>query len=443
MVPAVRGVGIVRVSQTSGREGERFASPAEQRDRIKSACERDGLDLVETIEELDVSGGTPLEQREGLRRAVEMVEAGDAEVIVAAYFDRLVRSLAVQGEVVSRVEAAGGRVLAVDVGEVSGASAGQWLTGTFLGAVAEYQRRTTRERTAGAQARAVERGVAPWANIPPGYRRTESGALEPDDDAPAVLVAFELRAGGASITEVRAHLREHGIERTHSAVTKMLQSRVYLGEIHFGKLVNREAHSAIVSPAVFAAVQRVRVPRGPRAKSARLLAHLGVLRCGTCGTKLVVGASGGHAFYRCPPVGDCHRKMTISATVAEQVVTDAVIKRFGAAKGRASAGKKARAAEAIAQQAQADLDAAIRAFAGLAEEAAAIERLAELREARDRAIEDASHLRSLQAGETINLAADWERLTLEARRGVIKAAVVEATVFPGRGAERITVTLRE
>jgi hypothetical protein len=46
---------------------------------------------------------------------VELVEAGDANVVVA-YFDRLVRSLAVQVEVVERIERAGGAILAVDVG---------------------------------------------------------------------------------------------------------------------------------------------------------------------------------------------------------------------------------------------------------------------------------------------------------------------------------------
>jgi DNA invertase Pin-like site-specific DNA recombinase len=51
-----------------------------------------------------VSGGTPLEHRDKLRRAVEAVEAGDADVIVVAYFDRLVRSLRVQARssIVSR-----------------------------------------------------------------------------------------------------------------------------------------------------------------------------------------------------------------------------------------------------------------------------------------------------------------------------------------------------
>jgi len=58
------------------RSGEQFVSPTEQAERIRTACERDGLRLVDTLEELDISGGAPLERRPGLRRAVEMVEAG-------------------------------------------------------------------------------------------------------------------------------------------------------------------------------------------------------------------------------------------------------------------------------------------------------------------------------------------------------------------------------
>jgi hypothetical protein len=42
-----RAIGIVRVSQVKGREGESFASPDEQRERIEAACERDGLALVD------------------------------------------------------------------------------------------------------------------------------------------------------------------------------------------------------------------------------------------------------------------------------------------------------------------------------------------------------------------------------------------------------------
>jgi hypothetical protein len=51
----------------------------------------------------------------------------------------------VQDELVTRVESAGGQVLAIDVGRVTNGSAGQWLSGTMLDAVAEYIRATQRE----------------------------------------------------------------------------------------------------------------------------------------------------------------------------------------------------------------------------------------------------------------------------------------------------------
>ena len=45
-----------------------------------------------------------MEERRSLREATE---AGKASVLIVGYFHRLMRSLRVQGEVVSRVEAAG------------------------------------------------------------------------------------------------------------------------------------------------------------------------------------------------------------------------------------------------------------------------------------------------------------------------------------------------
>ena len=214
----MRAVGIIRVSRT---KGEGIVSLDEQRDRIQAACERDDMELVEVFPEPDVSGGAPLEKRPGLSRAVAMIEAGQADRLVVAYFDRLVRSISVQAEIVSRVEAAGGAILAVDVGQVTNGSAGQWLSGNVLGLVAEYQRRTTAERTAEAKRRAIARGVPTFDRIPPGYRRTSDRTLEPDPKtAPIVQEAFQLRARGATIKEVQAFLRENGIDRGFTGTQK-------------------------------------------------------------------------------------------------------------------------------------------------------------------------------------------------------------------------------
>ena len=60
----------------------------EQADRIASIAEREGFAVVAVIEELQVGGGTPLANRAGLRRAVEMVEAGEASVVVIIRLER-------------------------------------------------------------------------------------------------------------------------------------------------------------------------------------------------------------------------------------------------------------------------------------------------------------------------------------------------------------------
>jgi DNA invertase Pin-like site-specific DNA recombinase len=342
---ARRAIGIVRVSQVNGRDGGAGEwSPDEQLGRIRVECEREGLRLVDVHEELDVSGGTPLERRDGLRQAVEAIENGPADMIAAAYFDRLFRSLTVQTEVVERVERAGGQVLAVDVGQGTNGTAAQWVSGSMLGLVSEYQRRTAAERSAEAQTRAVARGIVPWPNIPPGYDRVRDKPLVPNADAPTVVEAFRMRADGATVAEVRTFLGAHGIRRSYHGVGSMLASRVYVGEIHFGDLVNLSAHPAIVDSDTFRRVQRMKVSRGRKAKSDRLLARLDVLRCDSCGARMVVGSAnhGSYPLYRCPPTGDCTRRVTISAEIVEKIVADDVRRALADAEGRASVENNAR-----------------------------------------------------------------------------------------------------
>jgi len=49
--------------------------------------------VASPIPEIDVSGKLPLSRHPGLLAAIEMIEAGRADQLVVACFDRLVRSL--------------------------------------------------------------------------------------------------------------------------------------------------------------------------------------------------------------------------------------------------------------------------------------------------------------------------------------------------------------
>jgi site-specific DNA recombinase len=420
-------------------------SPIEQRQRIEATCEREGFKLLDTLPEKDVSGGAPLDRRPGLSRAVAMIEAGQADVIVVAYFGRLFRRIRVQAEVAQRVEEAGGMLFAADVGEVRSDTASGWITSSMLGVVAEYHRRTTRERTVEAKRRSVANGKAPFPRLPFYLRR--QGGKGPIEHHPRrvglMREAARMRLEGATIATIRAYLKKHRVTLSYHGVQSLFASRLLLGELRFGAMLNEHAFSPVIDVETWQRLQRVSVPRGRRAKSERLLARLGVLRCATCDSRMVVGTSQGqYSFYRCPPVGDCPQRVTISAEVAERAVVEAVRELLAGIEGRASVeGGVSEAADELTRRQEA-LDAAIRTFAGLEDEPGARERLLELRAARDQAREHHDDLAAASAPAVTVSAGDWDLLTLAERRALIRALIATASVSPGRGSDRITVEPR-
>jgi DNA invertase Pin-like site-specific DNA recombinase len=438
-----RAIGVIRVSRTKGDDAR---SPGDQRARIEHACTNNTLRLIDVVEELDVSGGRSLSKRPGLAHAVEAVEAGAADVIVVAYFDRLVRSLAVQAEVVDRIEKAGGRVLTVDVGEISNGSAAQWLSATMLGMVAEYARRSVSERTADAKRDAVARGVAPFANVPPGIRRRdEDRVLEPDPEvAPLIRQAFELRAEGKTLAEVRSFLVEHGVPVTEPGTRSLLACRLYLGELRFGQHVNPNVFAPIVNRGLWRRVQAMKVPKGRYAKSERLLARLGVLRCANCGARLTVNSTSPRAgktycSYRCDN-DDCVAHVTIAAELAEAEVVRLTKQLLEAAHGEASIHAQVRAAELALEQAEAARDALVDALTGIPGKAA----VAKLRESQA-AVEQATDLladlqRRVPDGRRALSVADWDGFTFAERRRLITLALERvdvASAGPLAGAARL------
>jgi DNA invertase Pin-like site-specific DNA recombinase len=448
-----RAIGIVRVSQRDDDSGH---SPEVQARAILTKAAGEGLTVLpEDIwdENVDsrgrirpVSGGALLADRPKLDAAVQAVERGDAVAIIAERFDRLFRDLDVQRQVINRIEAADGR-LVVAAGEISHATAEAELQANLNGVIAQYNKRTARERSWAAVEVAIEEGHVPWRDTTPGYDLGPDGRLVPNGHAGLVAEAFTMRANAATIAEVREFLADHGIKRSYHGVLHLLRSRVVLGELHFGKHTpNLSAHPAIVDEGTWRRVQAVRQQRGPRQRSDRLLARLDVLRCASCGGRMVVGTQRQHGrsypFYRCGHVReDCPRRVTISAVLIERLVTDSVQRALEGLEGRASADEDAREADAALERAQAELDAAIRAFAALQDEPVALERLAELRQCRDVAREHAERLRGLRSALVVSASADWEVLTIAERRGLIRAVIARVLVAPGRGAGRVTIEL--
>lgn len=443
-----RAVGITRVSVEGGRQEDRLYSYDTQAAAIRASCERDGMTVLWIGRERAVSGGADLADRPELSRALEAVETGKADVIVAAYADRFFRSLTVQAEVIGRVERAGGELLALDHGRLTNGNAAERLQANVLGSIAQFYRDQGREKTRVGQAAAVARGAVPWARTPLGYTRRPDGTLEPKtDEIEIVSECFRRRLAGESHMAIRGWLREQGVDRSPRGVQQLLSSRIVLGELRFGDLENLHAHEPIVDRDLFAAVQRMRVPRGPQPKSDRLLARLRVVRCGTCGSALgtmVMRRQGDYPIYRCGSHNDCPRRVTIAAEATEEWVWERVKERLAGAEGRATAGDGAARLGRERDGAQERLDRAVRSLgaAGLLGEPASVETLTQLRAERDRRQKALDDLPPT-AGLALTVPVD-DDLPVGVRRDLIQATVRAVTVAPARpgglrGVDRLAI----
>jgi hypothetical protein len=238
------------------------------------------------------------------------------------------------------------------------------MSNNMMGAAFQYYAEVTGEKVAAARERVVARGMLPNSRIAPGYVRGEDGVLVVERRKARIVVqAFRRRDRDASLVEIQAFLAKNGIERSISGVASMLRSRMYLGEIHFGQLHNTCAHEPIIKDrALFERLQRRTVSRGRQAKSERLLARPSALRCGTCGSRMVINSYTGS--YRCgdTSANRCQRRAAVKADRVEEIVLDAVRAYSTAADahGRAPPKQQIREADEAIERASEDLDDTIR-----------------------------------------------------------------------------------
>jgi site-specific DNA recombinase len=326
----MRLLAYIRVSRVAGREGDSFISPAVQRETIERHARGAGHQIADWLTDLDQPGSR--DDRPEFQRALEAVERGEAEGIIVAKLDRFARSVAGAARALERLEAAGGTLVAVDLGMDTSTPAGR-LMRNVLTSLAEFELDRIRESWATARDRAIARGVH-ISNVPAaGYQRREDGRLEPDPvAAPVIREVFRKRAAGASWNDLCDYLdaalpRENGGGWTRQTVTSMVSRRVYLGEAHQGDAVNADAHEPIVTRAEWEAAQ-AGGQRTPRRKDGALLA--GILRCAGCGYAMTRQSDGkrGYSNYNCRKrhgAGICPEPSRISERRANEHVERAFL----------------------------------------------------------------------------------------------------------------------
>ena len=241
-----KAIGYIRVSRIDGREGGSFLSPTLQRASIERICDREGLELIDVVEELDASGGDS--SRPLWNRCIERIEKGEANALCVWNLDRFSRSIVDGFRAIQRIEDAGGRLISED-GASSKLDRGLRL---LMGEVYRDQARDGFRR---AVSSAIERGVYIARRVPFGYvRDSETRRLVPNPEtAPVLIQLFERRAKGESWVKLAAWLRENGGSPTTSrtSVREMVHNVAYLGWARQGEIINRKAHEPLVSQRLF------------------------------------------------------------------------------------------------------------------------------------------------------------------------------------------------
>lgn len=175
-----RAVLYIRVS--TDKQAEHGHSIDAQRDRLTAYADRYALQVVEVIVDGGESAGTL--NRPGLRRAVEMVEAGEADVIVATKGDRISRNLRDLLNLAATLAEHGASIATADGTFDTTTPVGKAMT-QMQGVFAELEReliaQRTREGMAAAKAKGVRLGRPPF-----GYM-VEDGRLVPDPSKAAEL----------------------------------------------------------------------------------------------------------------------------------------------------------------------------------------------------------------------------------------------------------------
>lgn len=192
---------------------------------IRRWAKHHGHRIVGVERDEGVSGAKEAADRPGLTDALEALERRRADGLVVYRLDRLARSLTVQEAVLGHVWRHGGKVFAVDTGEVPADDPSDPMR-TFvrqvMGAAHQLERGLIAARMRAGRELKAERGGYAGYGAPPYGTRAEGGELVVDpDEQSAIARMVELREVGKSLREIGAVLDAEGIrprrgERWHS-----------------------------------------------------------------------------------------------------------------------------------------------------------------------------------------------------------------------------------
>jgi site-specific DNA recombinase len=324
----------IRISELT----DATTSPERQKAECQAYAERKGWDVVGAFEDLDISGTKSLTARPGMVQALEAIEAGEAEVLVAYKIDRVARSIVTFHEIVGRVQGAGGSLVLVSESIDFSTPMGM-MVANVLASFAEFESQTIGARVSAAKRHLQSQGKwgggrRPYGWQPAPHTSGKGFVLELHPEESVILGEMAERVlAGEALSGIAGDLNRRGAE---TALGNTWAGHTVRQALTKKAMTGRDGAEGLVDDATYAKLQHQLQRAEPQR---RILDHpetlLGpdLLQCGKCGAPMKPAtASDRKRVYKCstrPPAGMSGCFLTASAKGVDQAVGEFILETLG------------------------------------------------------------------------------------------------------------------
>ena len=200
-----RAIGYVRVS--TDKQADSGLSIEAQRAKLEALATLNEYQLIDVV--VDAGASAKTLERPGWQRVMATVNRREVAAVLIAKLDRATRSL---GDLAGLIEtfARRGVALVSAAESLDTGSAGGRLVVNVLGAVAQWEREATAERTSAALQVLREQGRATGGVAPYGYSFADGRRVVNDAEQATLATIIEHRAAGLSWGKVADKLNSAG-----------------------------------------------------------------------------------------------------------------------------------------------------------------------------------------------------------------------------------------
>ncbi|QPZ39736.1 recombinase family protein [Paramicrobacterium chengjingii] len=302
----------------------------------RAHAEKNGYRVVDVLADPGISGRTW--KRPAVQRVMEMIEHGDADVIVLWRWSRLSRNRKDWALAADRADLAGGRIeSATEPNDAT--AAGRFARGVMT-ELAAFESERIGEQWKEAHDRRRRLGLPAEGGPRFGYIKQDDGKYVPDNDQSIVLAEMYRRYNaGEGFTRIARSLNERGILTNAGNVwSRISVTQILDAGFGAGKIVHRPgrrkmkpsesiyldgAHQPVISADDWRAylARREDAP-APRVVEPKYILA-GLIFCGDCGAPMHVG-NRGLVDYKCSAKasGKTNTGLAIKRLRAEQFVTE-------------------------------------------------------------------------------------------------------------------------